>query len=159
MRRWMLISAAAITSLVAVLFVVRSGDDVSPAAVADPVAVEARTTDHAGPATGPAPSLPADPAAVPQPTGNNDLDQMVRDLATSSDAELAEKLAAIDKEIADHKLVERANAGTLSAAEHAALGGLLRRSNAVNIVKTQRLVAKLDALDSETGAVAEPRTP
>jgi hypothetical protein len=148
MRRWLLISAGAITALLVVLLARKAGDGAPHAAVAGPV-VETHPTDRPGGAAAPLPGLPPEPTAVPDLTGNAELDRMVRDLVTNSDAELDEKLAAVDKEISDRKLVERANDGTISAADHAALGALLRRSNAVNIVKTQRLIAKLDALDHE----------
>lgn len=156
MRQWMLLSAGAITALLIILFALLTGDEAGPSAIAGPLAVQPHATDTPRPATGSAPSLAPEHTPPPELTRNPELAQMVRDLATHSDAELDDKLAAIDKEIGDGKLVEHANAGSLSTAEHAALGALLRRRNAVNIAKTQRLIARLDALDNED-AVAKTR--
>jgi hypothetical protein len=154
MRRWFMILVAALVSALLVVLYLRAGRQ--PAAVPATAAQSAAVTTPAArsAATAP-PTLPA--ATAPTATGNPDLDARVQAVAADSEAQLDQKIAAIDDEIATRTLVERANAGTLTAAEQAGLGALLRQRNALQIARSQRIIAELDALD--TGGEPAAATP
>lgn len=154
MRRWFMILVAALVSALLVVLYLRAGRQpaAAPATAARSAAV---TTPAARSAPTAPPALPA--ATAPTATGNPDLDARVKAVAADSEAQLDQKIAAIDDEIATRTLVERANAGTLTAAEQAGLGALLRQRNALQIARSQRIIAELDALD--TGGEPAAATP
>jgi hypothetical protein len=155
MRRWFLILVAALVSALLVVLHLRAGrqPEAAPATAAVTAAISAPASPRSAPTAPPA--LPA--AAAAPATGNPDLDARVKAVAADSEAQLDQKIAAIDDEIATRTLVERANAGTLTAAEQAGLGALLRQRNALQIARSQRIIAELDALD--TGGEPAAATP
>jgi hypothetical protein len=153
MRRWFVILAALSSALLVVLYL-RAGTTpvAAPAGATPPSAPAAAATPPPAPPSLPA-ALPAAPSAAPA-TGNADLDARIQAALADSEAQLDQKVAAIDDEIASRSLIERANAGTLSAEEQAGLGALLRQRNALQIAKSQRIIAELDALDDDRPAPA-----
>jgi hypothetical protein len=160
MRRWLLISAAAaaLLSLVAAYLVTRTDEVGSTAGAAAEVATVAATSPVPSPSLPavPPPSLPAvaPTAAIPTETGDASFDQMVKELTRDSDEQIRAQIAAIDEDIANRRLVERANSDELSASERAALGELLKRRDALNVVKTKRLVVALRAKRANEAADA-----
>jgi len=148
MRRWMLISTGAVAiGLLVVTYLSLAGDEPSAPLAVETVPAAAAAPAANAPSGAPAPALPAAAstgADVP-PTGDGSFDQLVADLNRKSDAELDQGLAAVDREIDDKKLIERANSNSLSLDERRALGDLLRQRDALNVVKTRRILVALDA--------------
>jgi hypothetical protein len=165
MRRWMLLSSLAAVAVTAGVFAYElHSDDAATASVA---AVEA-AAPVAPSVASPPPTLPAVAAAaptvepshadaVPEPTGDAPFDQMAVELTALSDHKLEAEIGTIDAEVSARKLVERANAGSLSDSEQSDLGKLLQRRDALMVVKAKRLVVALqksaatDMPDSQEG--------
>lgn len=140
-----------VASVLGLAAIVQSmGSEPSPAPAGQPAPSSPRQAAAPGPERRPklTEAAPA-PAGVPRSHVEARLQAVIAAHTDWSEAELASAVADVDAELRGREWIERANSEPLSEAERQELAELLTRRDALNVLRAERLLAKLDSADIE----------